>query len=428
MKNIAILVSGSGTNAEAIIKYFAESHTAKVAIVISDNPSAYALTRAHNLGVRAESFTRHDFKTGIRPLEMLREVQTDFVVLAGFLSMVPRRILEAYPDRIINIHPALLPKFGGKGMYGENVHKAVIAAHETESGITIHKVNEHYDSGSIVAQFKTSVTPDDTPDTLAAKIHVLEHANYARVTEGEILKLEQQDRAKRIMMISNSTTAGEPYLKYPIQRIGNFLKGVKEVAFIPYAAVTFSYDEYETKVQARFDEIGVRVHSVHHDASPADTVSRAEAIVIGGGNTFALIDAMQRLGLCEAVRNKVNVGIPYVGWSAGSNVCCPTISTTNDMPIVEPDSFAALNLIKFQINPHYTDAHLEGHAGETREQRIAEYIEANAGVQVAGLREGCILTLTDGTLSLWGKRPMRIFMRGTEPREVNPGDELSFLL
>lgn len=232
----------------------------------------------------------------------------------------------------------------------------------------------------------------------------------------------------KLLMISNSTNAGEEYLKYPIQEIGRFLEGVKEVAFVPYAAVTFSYAQYEAKVQARFDEIGVRVHSVHRAKDPARMIRQAEAICVGGGNTFALAKKMQEQGLMSAILRKVKAGTPYVGWSAGSNVCCPTICTTNDMPIVEPSSFKAIGAVKFQINPHYLDANPEGHAGETREQRILEYIQANPRRYVVGLREGCMLLYEDGHLELKGNRPMRIFKKGIPTREVNAGDDLSFLL
>ena len=174
----------------------------------------------------------------------------------------------------------------------------------------------------------------------------------------------------RLLLISNSTNAGEAYLAYPMPRIGEFLRGVREVAFVPYAAVTFSYADYERRVQARFSEFGIRVRSVHRAADPAAMIRRAEAICVGGGNTFALAKKMQEQGLMAAILRKIKAGTPYVGWSAGSNVACPTICTTNDMPIVEPQSFRAVGAVKFQINPHYLDANPEGHAGETREQRL----------------------------------------------------------
>lgn len=232
----------------------------------------------------------------------------------------------------------------------------------------------------------------------------------------------------KLLLISNSTNAGEEYLKYPVENIGRHLQGVCEIVFVPYAAVTFSYDEYERKVQKRFDEIGIRVRSVHRAADPRKAIREAEAICVGGGNTFALAKKMQEQGLMTAILRKIKDGTPYVGWSAGSNVCCPTICTTNDMPIVEPQSFKAIGAVRFQINPHYLDANPEGHAGETREQRILEYIEANPRRYVVGLREGCMLRLENGSLELIGSRPMRIFKKGIEPFEVKAGDDLSFLL
>ncbi|WP_298064133.1 dipeptidase PepE [uncultured Rikenella sp.] len=241
----------------------------------------------------------------------------------------------------------------------------------------------------------------------------------------------------RLLLISNSTNAGEAYLEYPKRQIADFLAGsaaggdraVDTVLFVPYAAVTFSYDEYEAKVAARFGEFGVRVDSVHRHANPAEAVRRAQAIVVGGGNTFHLAKTMQDQGLYEPIREAVlERGVPYVGWSAGSNMSCPTICTTNDMPIVEPLSFKALNLIPFQINPHYLDAHPDGHAGETREMRIEEYIAANKGMNVAGLREGCMLWVENGRMSLIGERPMRLFRYGQAPRELTAKDDLSFLL
>ena len=231
-----------------------------------------------------------------------------------------------------------------------------------------------------------------------------------------------------LLLISNSTNAGEQYLQYPIQNIASFLQGVSEVVFVPYAAVTFSYAAYEAKVQARFNEIGIKVRSVHRAKDPRRMISEAQAICVGGGNTFALAKKMQEQGLMKAILKKIKDGTPYVGWSAGSNVSCPTICTTNDMPIVQPESFKAIGAVKFQINPHYLDANPEGHAGETREQRIEEYIEANPRRWVVGLREGCMLHLHDGKMDLIGPRPMRIFKKGVETFEVKAGDDLSFLL
>ena len=231
-----------------------------------------------------------------------------------------------------------------------------------------------------------------------------------------------------LLLISNSTNAGEEYLKYPIAEIAKTLKGVSEVVFIPYAAVTFSYDEYEAKVQARFNEIGIKVKSIHHALNKRNFLRNAEAVVIGGGNTFALLKRMQEEDLLDVIHRRVKGGMPYIGWSAGSNVTCPTICTTNDMPIVQPESFRAIGLVSFQINPHYLDANPVGHAGETREQRILEYLEANRSRYVVGLREGCMLRIDDNGIQLIGSRPMRIFKKGQPTYEVNPGDDISFLL
>lgn len=233
----------------------------------------------------------------------------------------------------------------------------------------------------------------------------------------------------RLLLISNSTNAGEEYLDYPKHNIRDFLgkKPVKAL-FIPYAAVTFSFDLYEEKVQNRFREVGHDVVSIHRFTDPLKAVEEAEAIVIGGGNTWQLLKMVQEQGLIEPIRKKVLAGTPFVGWSAGSNMACPTIRTTNDMAITEPESFNALGLIPFQINPHYLDANPEGHAGETREQRIEEFIEVNPGLYVVGLREGTMLLVEDGHMKLIGPRKARIFLRGNTPAEKDKTDDLSFLL
>ena len=205
---------------------------------------------------------------------------------------------------------------------------------------------------------------------------------------------------------------------------------MREAVFVPYAAVTFSYAEYENEgAGAVSPNYGIQRPLGPPGQRPrrADP-RRREAVCVGGGNTFALAKKMQQQGLMKAILRKIKAGTPYVGWSAGSNVCCPTICTTNDMPIVEPESFGAIGAVKFQINPHYLDANPAGHAGETREQRILEYIEANPRRWVAGLREGCMLRLENGKLELIGKRPMRMFRKGVETFEVEPGGDLSFLL
>jgi dipeptidase E len=233
----------------------------------------------------------------------------------------------------------------------------------------------------------------------------------------------------RLLLISNSTNAGEAYLDYPKHEIASFLgKSPVKALFIPYAAVTFSFDDYEKKVSDRFREVGHDVVSIHRFSDPVKAVMEAEAIVVGGGNTWNLLKMIQEQGLIGPVRERVLSGVPYIGWSAGSNMACPTIRTTNDMPITEPASFSAFSLIPFQINPHYLDANPDGHAGETREQRIQEFMEINPGLYVAGLREGTLFKIEGSSIELIGPRPMRLFIKGSDPVEYKAGDNLSFLL
>ena len=233
----------------------------------------------------------------------------------------------------------------------------------------------------------------------------------------------------KLLLISNSTNVGEPYLTYPLPHIKEFLgtKSLKAI-FLPYAAVSFSYDEYETKVKERFAQIGHEINSIHKEADPIKAIESAQVIVVGGGNTFHLLAKIYENNLIDAVRKKVAENIPFIGWSAGSNVACPTICTTNDMPIVEPQSFKAFHFIPFQINPHYIDANPAGHAGETREERIIEFMEANKKVYVAGLREGCILKIENNSVRLIGNKTLRVFRNGKETKELSANDDLNFLL
>lgn len=233
----------------------------------------------------------------------------------------------------------------------------------------------------------------------------------------------------RLLLISNSTNPGEPYLDYPKNEIGNFLGGDPVTAlFIPYAGVSISFDDYTRKVKERFNEVGHDIVSIHESADPVQSVRDASAIVVGGGNTWQLIKMIRDRGLIGPVREKVLAGTPYIGWSAGSNVACPTIKTTNDMPVVEPDSFDAFNLVSFQINPHYLDRNPDGHAGETREERIKEFIIANPGVRVLGLREGCMFRIEGDSMKLIGPRPVRSFLHGSEPEELGEQFDFSLLL
>lgn len=183
MKNIAIFASGSGTNAESIIKYFTNHPDIKVALVLSNNPKAGVHERAKRLGIPSFTFSRDEFKEGIPVMKKLAEYDIDLNVLAGFMNIIPEPFLNAYPDKIINIHPALLPKHGGKGMYGMHVHEAVVAAKEKKTGITIHYINEYYDDGEIIFQASCPVSSGDTPEMVAEKVHSLEYEHYPRVIE-----------------------------------------------------------------------------------------------------------------------------------------------------------------------------------------------------------------------------------------------------
>jgi len=232
-----------------------------------------------------------------------------------------------------------------------------------------------------------------------------------------------------LLLISTSTMAGEPYLEYPKQDIANFLgtKSIKAL-FIPYAGVTLSWDNYETKVKERFNQVGHDIISIHHFENPIKAIEEAEAIVVGGGNTWQLLQKVRENGLINPIKKKVAAGTKYIGWSAGSNLACPTIKTTNDMPIVDPKGFDAINLIPFQINPHYLDANPAGHGGETREDRILEFLAVNQKVTVAGLREGCMFIVHNSTITYKGKLPLRIFQYGKKPYEVEPLGDFNFLL
>lgn len=180
---IAVFASGSGTNAENIVKYFKNSTLCKVELILSNKNNAYVLERAKQLGVHSFVFSANQLNETTLVDDLLEENCIDFIILAGFLLKIPQRIIEKYPSKIINIHPALLPAYGGKGMYGIKVHRAVIEAGEQESGITIHLVDEHFDNGQIIFQAKCSISKDDTPEDLAVKIHLLEQLHFPRVIE-----------------------------------------------------------------------------------------------------------------------------------------------------------------------------------------------------------------------------------------------------
>ncbi len=231
----------------------------------------------------------------------------------------------------------------------------------------------------------------------------------------------------KTLLISNSTNPGHGYLDHCIEEIGRLLEGKKKALFIPYAAVSETFSDYEARVQKAFDRINVKIELITRFNRAKNAVQEAEAIIIGGGNTFRLLKLIQQNELIEAIRYRVIDGTPFVGWSAGANVACPTICTTNDMPIIEPDNLSAINLVRFQINPHYLDFHPENFGGETREERILEYLEMDPYVYVVGLREGSMLRIERGNIELLGTKPARIFHRSQPPFEVMPGDDIDFL-
>ena len=186
MKRLSIFVSGNGTNLQRIAEYFADNPEVEIANVVCNNPKAYSIERAKNLGIPLRMITKQDFHSEAFVQE-IQALDVDLIVLAGFLWKVPEALIKAFPKRIVNIHPALLPKYGGKGLYGEHVHEAVVAAKETQSGITIHYVNELYDSGEIILQARVSLDENETPDSLAAKIHQLEQAYFPVAIEQVLL-------------------------------------------------------------------------------------------------------------------------------------------------------------------------------------------------------------------------------------------------
>ncbi len=229
---------------------------------------------------------------------------------------------------------------------------------------------------------------------------------------------------KSALLISSSSADGEEFLDSSIGEIERITRGLTSLCFIPYAAVSISFDDYFRKFASRLAHLNIEITSLHN----SNTLSTAEAICVGGGNTFALLDRLQKSGALESIRHRVAGGTPYIGWSAGSNIASPTICTTNDMPIIEPRGFQALELIPFQINPHYTELQIEGHAGESREARIIEYIAMNPTRYVVGLREGSMLRIEDNHIELLGQHPMRLFKYGHPTLELTTHDNLDFLI
>ncbi|HXV13285.1 MAG TPA: dipeptidase PepE [Candidatus Krumholzibacteria bacterium] len=232
---------------------------------------------------------------------------------------------------------------------------------------------------------------------------------------------------QRLLLLSNSRNFGGGYMEHADAWMRAFFAGTRSAAFVPYAGVTVEWDEYERMVAERFAPLGIEVRSIHHAKHPAQEIETAEAVLVGGGNTFHLLKHLYDTGALWAIRARVLSGTPYMGWSAGSNVACPTIKTTNDMPVVEPARFDATRLIPFQVNPHYTDATLPNHGGETRAQRLAEFTKSNPSIYVVGLREGSAVEVSNGTTKLLGPHSARIFFGSREPVEHAPGASMEFL-
>lgn len=223
---------------------------------------------------------------------------------------------------------------------------------------------------------------------------------------------------KRLLLLSNSTQFGRGYLDHAIEAVRSHLSGCALLAFVPFALKDGA--SYVAKVRGRFASEGIDVVGVTGDSSGARAIEDADAVFVGGGNTFRLLHALQRGGLLEPIRDRVLSGAPYLGASAGTNIVAPTIRTTNDMPIVEPAGLDALGLVPFQINPHYVDADPSSrHMGETRETRLIEYLEENAR-PVVGLREGAWLVVEGERVIVGGERGARVFARGVDPYEVEP--------
>lgn len=232
--------------------------------------------------------------------------------------------------------------------------------------------------------------------------------------------------ARRLVLISTSTVFGTRYLEHAYPELRDSLGGIGRVLFIPHALK--DRDAYAAKARPAFEEMGYGLDSLHEAPDPREAIERAGAIFCGGGNTFRLLKALYEMGVLPLIQKRVKDGMVYAGASAGSNLACPTIRTTNDMPIVEPPSFDGLGLVSFQINPHYIDPAPDStHMGETREVRIREFHEENE-IPVAGLREGAILRVEGASITLKGMAGARIFRRGLEPLEVSPGAAVEEIL
>jgi dipeptidase E len=230
---------------------------------------------------------------------------------------------------------------------------------------------------------------------------------------------------KRVLMLSSSRVASEDYLQHAVPMLNEHLPKIKELLFIPFAGVTINWDDYTKKVQNALPNY--KIKGIHQFSNAHHALENAQAILVGGGNTFNLLNQLYQQELLEIIKSQVNKGIPYVGWSAGSNICGNSIRTTNDMPIIQPPSFNALNLVPFQLNPHYTDYQASGHNGETRAQRIEEFCVLNPDMPVIGIREGSALVLQGRALLLKGDLDAVVFEEGSQ-RVIRPNQDLSMYL
>jgi len=249
----------------------------------------------------------------------------------------------------------------------------------------------------------------------------ISNSRTTSATRGE-LRMTSESAHTRILLISNSTLYGSGYLDHAAAEIRDFLGEIDRVLFVPLAL--YDRDAYALRARARFQKMGYGLDSIHLAADARQAVDAAEAIFIGGGNTFRLLKALYDFDLLGAIRRRVDSGMPYIGSSAGTVVACPTIKTTNDMPIIEPPSFDALGLVSFQINAHFQDPDPNStHMGETREERLLQFLEECDG-PVVGLREGAMVRVENSSAILKGSSGARIFFQGRDPIEVKPGTRL----
>ena len=226
-----------------------------------------------------------------------------------------------------------------------------------------------------------------------------------------------------LLLLSNSRSPAG-YLAHALDAIREIVGPRRRALFVPFASVTASWDDFADRVRGALSSLDLDIEPVHGATDPVRAVAEAEIVMVGGGNTFHLLRECRARGLLEPIASRVRAGAPYIGWSAGANLACPTISTTNDMPIVDPQGFGALGLVGFQINPHYTNALPPGHQGETRNERIAEYLQANPQATVLGLPEGDWVRVSGDSATLHGPHPALLFRAGREPEELAPGRPL----